>query len=136
MVYYSRDEKNMCKIINILRKFLILISLIYAGGLCAQVYFSDEAKFQRDDAFKDPSKKTSESSQAVYDQGGQNKQFRITESEKGLDYVKKEITILRNEIENLKREIQELKIKSNNISYPLEVPRQPTPTAAKVPTPF
>lgn len=113
-----------------------LLSLFNFSISYAQLYFSEDPKTSEDSVFQDPSKKTSGSSQAIYDQGGQSKQFRITESEKGLDFVKKEIASLRLEVEMLKKEVESLKNKNEQKIEPIEVKQKTKEKPDKVPTPF
>ena len=54
---------------------------------------------------------TSPESQKVYDQGGESTKNRLTECERGLDYVKKELI-------NLKAEIEKLKMQNKNNATP------------------
>jgi peptidoglycan hydrolase CwlO-like protein len=95
---------------------LILIIIVYAKLVIAQGVFVDPNPESTERIFGDPAKKTSESGQAIYDEGGQNAQYRMTEAEKGLDFVKKEITSLKLEIANLKNQVLELenKLKKSN----------------------
>lgn len=99
-------------IYSLVIKMMVIFSL--TGNLLAQTNFVDPNPQNTNKIFGDTHKKTTDQSQAIYDEGGQNAQYRMTESEKALDFVKKEIVMLKAEIVTLKREIEEIKTNSKS----------------------
>lgn len=100
-----------------------------------QVVFKDPNEQSTKKIFGDKSNRTTDNSQAIYEEGGENARYRITETEKGLNYVKNELANLKTEVSNLKLQIEELKKQapsSNKVNF------EPTPSTMprKKPTPY
>lgn len=101
------------------------------------VGFKDPNPGNTEKIFGDPTKKTSSDSQAIYDEGGQSPQYRMTEAERGLDFIKKELKTLKEEVDMLKGKIEELQAnaqKANSFKSINEY--TPANRVAPKPTPF
>jgi hypothetical protein len=91
----------------------ILILGLIISPLLAQNLFVDPNEATTKQLFNDPNKKTSDTSQAVYDEGGESTFNRITEAEKAIDFLKKEIASLKAEISALKSNMNEVSKNTN-----------------------
>lgn len=96
---------------NIFLKILVLWLFLTVNGhiVLSQTLFKDANESTTQRLFADPNKKTTDSSQAVYDEGGESNFNRLTETEKAIDFLKKEVA-------NLKSELASLKVKVGDIS--------------------
>ncbi len=123
-------------ILKHLLKVFLVVSFFYVNTY-AQGTFTDTNPSTTEKVFGDPNKKTSDSSQAIYDQGGQNAQYRMTETERGLDFIKKEIANLKTEVATLKSQVQELQKNAKQAqSFESINNYKPAPKHPPKPTPF
>lgn len=83
-----------------------IILLLFISNLLAQNLYTDPNAANTERVFSDPNKKTNDQSQAVYDEGGQNTFTRLTEAERALDFLKKEVASLKSEIASLKSKVE------------------------------
>ncbi len=124
--------------------FSAIVFFSFIGNtLHAQIrYKIPDEKPSENSMFADPKNKTSTTSQAIYEQGGQSDTYRLTESEKALDFLKKELASIKNELALVRSEVESLKSQKLNADTKNDVKSPPIATPSlekrpsKIPTPY